>query len=268
MIVEWPRERAADLVALLPELTVEDATRVLWDDAGGFVLGPSDGSAAIAGIKRGDRGFVRCVAVAAGRRRAGTATALLRAAEDRLATSTLYVGGEAPFYLWPGVDAMCTDALAFFEARGFLRAGVELNMTCPAAHVAAPPPGICIDRVADGGRAIEFVRAQWPHWVPEAERAIELGTCFVATEGDDGGVVGFIGHSVNRRGWLGPMGTVPVKQGGGVGTALVAAVCADARAAGRTSVEIAWVGPVGFYAKAVGAVVSRAFVRMRSRSSR
>ena len=33
-------------------------------------------------------------------------------------------------------------------------------------------------------------------------------------------------------------------------------------------VDVAWTGPVGFYAKAVGAVVSRTFVRMRSRISR
>jgi predicted N-acetyltransferase YhbS len=112
------------------------------------------------------------------------------------------------------------------------------------------------------------VGANWPNWVAEAQRGVELGTCFRATDSSSGEIVGFIAHSVNRVGWLGPMGTVPTRQGGGVGTALVAAVCADARTAGRAEVEVAWVGPVGFYAKAVGAVVSRAFVRMRSRSSR
>ena len=257
-------ERAADVVRLLPELDEGDAARVLWGD--GFVMGSDDGSAVIAGVERYGIGFIRALAVDAGHRRKGLGTSLLEAAVGRLGTSDVVVGGEAPFYLWPGVDARWTEALAFFEARGFARVGVELNMTCSASHTAEPPSGVSVTRVDNADAVLAFVGASWPNWVDEARRAVELGTCFVAT--DSAEVVGFIGHSVNRVGWLGPMGTVPLRQGGGVGTALVAAVCADARAAGRDEVEIAWVGPVGFYAKAVGAVVSRAFVRMRSRSSR
>jgi GNAT superfamily N-acetyltransferase len=266
------------LVALMPgePLASADATRVLWADPdGGVVLGPADGSAAISVIVRHGIGFVRFLAVAPERRRRGVATALLEAGRDWLsgqgASDDVVVGAEAPFYLWPGVDTRWTEALSFFEAAGFARAGVEMNMTCSAAHMADPPAGVGIGRVsADDDSAaacLAFVGQHWPNWVAEAQRGIDLGTCFLALD-DDGEAVGFIAHSVNRVGWLGPMGTDPVKQRGGVGTALVAAVCADARAAGRDAVEVAWVGPVGFYVKAVGAVVSRTFVLMRSRSSR
>jgi hypothetical protein len=44
-----------------------------------------------------------------------------------------------------------------------------------------------------------------------------------------------------------------------VGSALLSAACKDLRAAGHADAEIAWVGPVGFYANAAGASVSRTF---------
>jgi len=65
-------------------------------------------------------------------------------------------------------------------------------------------------------------------------------------------------HSVSRAGWVGPMATDPAWRGRGVGSAALGAICADLMAAGATSAEICWVGPVRFYA-AAGATVSRAF---------
>jgi GNAT superfamily N-acetyltransferase len=215
-------------------------------------------------------GFIRLLAVHPEDRRNGRARVLLDAATGWLrdaGAADIYTGGEAPFYLWPGVDVRAADAVSFFEAAGYARLGAEMNMTCAADHRADPPTGVEVRRVIEGAPVLAFVGRHWPNWRAEAERAVGLGTCFAATDAA-GNVVGFIGHSVNRAGWLGPIGTDPARQHGGVGSALVAAVCADARDAGRDSVEIAWVGPVGFYVKAVGAVVSRTFLRMRSRISR
>jgi GNAT superfamily N-acetyltransferase len=70
--------------------------------------------------------------------------------------------------------------------------------------------------------------------------------------------VGFACHSVNRAGWFGPTGTDPARRGAGVGHALLAEVCRDAMVAGYADVEISWIGPMRFYAKAGGAV-SRVF---------
>jgi hypothetical protein len=55
------------------------------------------------------------------------------------------------------------------------------------------------------------------------------------------------------------MATDARRQHGGVGTALLGALCADLAAEGIAEAEIAWVGPVRFYAKAAGARVSRVF---------
>ena len=54
------------------------------------------------------------------------------------------------------------------------------------------------------------------------------------------------------------MATDPVRQRSGVGRALLGAVCAcPLAAAGHTEADIAWVGPIGFYAKAGAAVSPR-----------
>jgi hypothetical protein len=54
------------------------------------------------------------------------------------------------------------------------------------------------------------------------------------------------------------MATEPARQHGGVGSALLAAVCADLDAHGVTTGEIAWVSNLRFYGKC-GATVSRVF---------
>jgi len=66
-------------------------------------------------------------------------------------------------------------------------------------------------------------------------------------------------HSVNRAGWFGPTGVDPDRQRRGVGGPLLAACLQDLQVAGFERCEISWIGPVGFYAKAAGAVVSRVF---------
>ena len=107
-----------------------------------------------------------------------------------------------------------------------------------------------------------LVQKHWPNWEAEALRAVEHGCCHVAVAADEAatsGALGFACHSVNRAGWIGPMGTDPHGQHGGVGTAMLSQLCRDLRAADMPEAEVAWVGPVGFYAKAAGATVSRVF---------
>src|SRR5205085_11652199 len=112
----------------------------------------------------------------------------------------------------------------------------------------------------------DFATVEYPHWVPELDRAVELGTAFAARDAT-GKTVGFSCHSVNRAGWIGPMATDPTLQHGGVGSAVLAAVCADLEARGLPSGEIAWVSNLRFYGKC-GARVSRVFLGGRLRLSR
>ena len=153
-----------------------------------------------------------------------------------------------------------------FEAAGYRDRGAALNMSCPTTFRSPPPDGVTIARAivdADAEAALALAQAHWPNWVAEVTRAVDHGTCFLARSAGDGGdggpAIGFACHSVNRVGWVGPMATASNRRHAGVGGALLSALCADLRAASLPDAEIAWVGPVGFYAKTAGASVSRVF---------
>ena len=279
----WGPARVDDLAALVgaampgEALTAEELLACCWDDPAAAVLGDDDGYGAVGVVTRtvGDAavGFVVVLAVAPVAQGEGRGRRLLDAAvawsADR-GCREVHAGGSAPFYLWPGVDTRWTRGLCLFESAGFERVGAEVNMSCVSTFRAAPPPGVVVDRVvadADAEAVHAFCVAHFPHWVPEVARGIEQGGCFFG-RADGAEVIGFACHGVNRAGWLGPMGTDPGRRRAGVGAALLSAVCADVAAGGRLDVEIAWVGPVGFYARSAGAAVSRVFLRMRSRIGR
>ena len=72
---------------------------------------------------------------------------------------------------------------------------------------------------------------------------------------------------MNRAGWIGPMATDPTLQHGGVGSALLGALCADLESHDIRSGEISWVSNLRFYGKC-GARVSRVFLGGRKRLDR
>jgi len=273
-------EQAGDLAAVvaaaLPDerLTAAELAACLWDDpAPTLVLGSAEGDAVAAAVVRdtplGRYAAIQLIAVAPEARRQGRATALLehlhRWAFDEHDVGLVSAAGGSPFYLWPGVDAFATPALCLFERLGYEPSGAALNMSYASTHRAAPPTGLtlsCPDDPAAVAAALAFVTSHWPHWAAETGRALDRGTCVVAVD-SVGAVTGFACHSVNRAGWLGPMGTDPVRRHGGLGTALLGAIAEQVQASGLHETEISWLGPVGFYANAAGAAVSRVFQSMR-----
>lgn len=280
----WDRTRADELAAIVDAalpgegLTADELTAVCWEDGDPtVVIGDAAGAGAAAGVVHdaGEArvGFVQLVAVRPEARRQGVGRALVegvvRWAVEEQSCTALAAGGAAPFYLWPGVDVHATPALCLFEALGFRPRGSELNMSFPSSHRAPTPAGIELRRAldeADVAAGLDFVGRHWPNWVAETQRAVDHGTCHLAWSTTDGVVVGFGCHSVNRLGWLGPMGTDPDRRAGGTGNALLGAIATDLMAAGLPSVEVAWVGPVRFYAKAAGATVSRSFRSLSRRA--
>ena len=256
-----PASLTALCAAALPEerLSVADVeaccfgpdTEVLGDEGAAAVVTVRS-SADVAGA------WLLLVAVHPDEQRRGRGRALVETvvahARERGA-SELHLANCAPRYVWPGVDFAFIAALAMFEACGFEPYGAECNMAIPTSFRAPPPAGVTTEQ-EEGEGALDLARRRYPFWVDETERAIALGSCFAARA--DGETVGFACHSPNRAGWIGPMATDPDRQRGGVGRALLAAACADLERRGHRSAEIAWVGPVGFYAKC-GATVSRVF---------
>ena len=199
------------------------------------------------------------VAVEPRRQGRGSGTALVervRAEAAALGAREVHVGNCAPRYVWPGLDATWTQAGGFFESVGLRDGPLGLNMAIPATYRRPPPPGVRIEREVTGG-ALAFARRAYPQWEDELGLACEAGTAFAARD-VRGETVGFGCHSVLRAGWIGPMATEPGRQHGGVGSAVLAAVCADLDAAGVATGEIAWVSTLRFYGKC-GATVSRVF---------
>jgi GNAT superfamily N-acetyltransferase len=291
-IETWDVDRARALAALVEAalpgegLSEDELVSCLWDDppadAGsgqaGVVLALPDGTGAAAVVWRPDRdgvhrpgAFVKLVAVHPGARREGRGHALMAAAEAWAwdhGAAELRLEGTPPFYLWPGVDAMATEALCLAESRGYEVVGTGLNLALPTGFRAPTPVGLDLHRVIDDtdvGRVERLVTTAWPEWWDETRRAVEHGCCHAAfpVAGSPGGpAVGFACHSVSRAGWLGPMGTDPDQSRGGIGQALLSAVCRDLMIAEMPRVEICWAGPLRFYAKA-GATVSRVFRQYR-----
>jgi GNAT superfamily N-acetyltransferase len=260
--VTLPPDRLARLVgAALPDegLSASDLETCCYG-RDTVILGDDHGAAALTRQRFGDTAaaWLVLLAVHPDHQRAGRGRALVEAcAEGARAAGALdlHLGNAIPRYVWPGVDFRFTAALSLFEATGFEPYGAECNMAIATGYRADPPDGVVIERETDTGAAALASRS-FPHWLDEVERGVAGGTCFAARA--NGETIGFACHSVNRNGWIGPMATDPERQRGGFGRALLGALCADLELAGVGRAEIAWVGPVGFYAKA-GARVSRVF---------
>ncbi|MGH1563870.1 GNAT family N-acetyltransferase [Mumia sp. DW29H23] len=222
------------------------------------------------------RAYVKVVVVAESHRRHGWGSRLLTALEAAAVGAgarTIQAGGSAPAYWWPGVDTRDSAALAFFASCGYassdvpLATNLDVDLVAHRELVLAPTPAeVPMHRLT---------RAEWPAfeawmsetwgatWAAEAGAALTRDpvSCFVAVE--DGTYLGFAAYDTNRAGWFGPMGSSPAARGRGVGSALLRACLSDYVEAGRTACEIAWIGPVDFYARTVGAEPGRTFVALR-----
>ncbi|GGL02711.1 hypothetical protein Sme01_19650 [Sphaerisporangium melleum] len=221
----------------------------------------------------GDAGHVDLLAVHPAAQGRGLGRDLLRAAEDWLrdqGAREVRLAGNPPCYAWPGIDVRYTPAVCLAESLGYERYRAAFNMTAdlPAAagdrgdgeerqereRLAAA--GVTLHAAPPGERAevAAFARRVWNgNWAWEAEQATG---CHYASR--DGEIIGFAAWG-SRPAWFGPMGTAEAARGLGVGRVLLRRCLAEQAAAGLTSVQIGWVAPIRFYARAVGARVERVF---------
>jgi len=92
------------------------------------------------------------------------------------------------------------------------------------------------------------------YWVSELTVAMahQPPGCFIAVV--DGELVGFACYDATARGFFGPTGVAENQRGKGIGAALLAHTLVAMKAQGYAYAVIGGVGPVEFYANAVGAV--------------
>ena len=266
-----PRRLLAEKLFDPPRTT--DDVRVLIHRRGARVV------AAMHGVSREDdrRGWIGLFAVDPESRRRGIATALLESHFERFRehgiadVEALAIPGN---YAWPGVDPCWPGAVPFLERRGFVRSGDSRNLavdlaSAPLDHGERLSSDVSISRVADDVelRAVAtFAEREFGgDWGGEVRRAgwrAPPGVFIARIRGD---VVAFAAHSGLNREWgfFGPMGTLASCRGLGIGRALLVRCLRDLRDDGHAVAVIPWVGPVDFYARAVGARVAREFRRYR-----
>ncbi|HUR03671.1 MAG TPA: GNAT family N-acetyltransferase [Nonomuraea sp.] len=211
-------------------------------------------------------GHIDLLAVHPDVRGRGHGRELVRAAEEWLrsagATQARFAGNP-PCYAWPGIDVRYTAAACLAESLGYERYHMAWNMTADLGTDLSVDDDLV--RLAESGvhvhgadqareRVAAFVREQWNEfWAWEAVNATGLHYAE-----RDGRILGFAAWGA-RPAWFGPMGTAPEARGLGVGGVLLRRCLADMRAAGQSSAQISWVGPLRFYSRAVGARAERVF---------
>jgi mycothiol synthase len=248
---------------------------------GGRVIGVVLGS-----VSHRDRsiGHVDLIAVDPQERRRGVARALVSRVEGALAglgAGDVVIAGNAPYYAWPGIDVRYTPAICAAMAFGFEQDQPAWNMTVDLTAEAsgAAPEATAGDEARLAGEDITIRRAGAEDvpalvrftlanfgegWAGEITHSVgrDQAGCYLALA-KDGAILGFAAYGSSRPSWFGPMGTAPAARGSGIGALLLRRCLADQRAAGHNHVQIGWVGPLPFYAKAVAARVERVFLLYR-----
>ncbi len=230
---------------------------------------PRDGDAASS-----PTGYVKLFAVAPGYQRRGIGKALLGEVECRLTdrgAAAIRVFGDAPYYLRPGVDFRLTPLVCLLQRGGYRFRGNAVNMDVDLSRANLDTAddetrlgrlGIAVRRLeaGDATRFREYMERDWSWgWTVEACRSLDREPISTHVALHEGQIVGFASHSASGPGQFGPMGVKPELRRHGIGAVLLKRCLADLRAQGYTSAEIQWVGPIGFYARHVGANLSRCF---------
>lgn len=138
------------------------------------------------------------------------------------------------------------DLLVNLHSRRMAELGERVNGVEASIRPALPPE---LQIVQD------WVRRHFSqYWVSEVTVAIshQPPGCLVAIVA--GELVGFACYDATARGFFGPTGVAESQRGKGVGQALLYHTLAAMKAHGYAYAVIGGVGPVDFYARAVGAV--------------
>ncbi len=241
--------------------------------------------------------WIKLLAVLPSAQRQGIGSALLVEAQQHISQTTgavpkLRVGDHPGNYLAPGVDERYLAGHSFFRSRGFGEVARLLNLRAPVRENPLVTPErlamLCKTATAAGYTirratatdveplltmitgsfapvwSFEVARALGPPLGGEAAEyadALPEGPAVHVALDEAGAVVAFAAHDGNNRGlgWFGPMGTLDKHRGHGLGEALLLGCLLDVVDRPDGGV-IAWVGPVGFYSRASGAVPDRRFV--------
>ena len=249
--------------SLLDPPSADELRRSLTSSDQPAVVRGDPSSGVVATVTDGVQGFVRFLAVDPTQRSRGLGRALLAAAEADLrdaGATSVTVGADAPYYLWPGIDTRELAAICLVERLHYRRADVHLNMDVELATIPPDPGGWRVAGHDDRDAVAEWATEHWTFWRAEMLRASDQDGLVLAEDAD--GITAVCAYDVNRAGFVGPVAVRPDRLGRGDGRAPLLGALHRLRASGRTQAEIAWVSPVVPYAR-VGATMGRSFLVYR-----
>jgi mycothiol synthase len=258
----WLRRRTLDDATCLPELLLlaEEGDAIV-----GFCLG----------ALREKQGVVKLFGVSDAHKRLGIATALFDEIEGRfraLGAESVTVGAVPPNYFEPGVSLVWTDTISFLLHRGYDTDRVaRVNMRVDLAHTdlrteaeeaSLAAAGIAVRRAtaADVAAAMEMARANFSEaWAVEVGATLqqEPVSLYVAWAGDE--LVSFAAYDAAGPGRFGPTGTLESYRRRGIGGVLLKRCLRSMHDNGASVGDILWAGPIGYYARAVGARIHQAY---------
>lgn len=222
------------------------------------------------------RGHVRLMCVDRPYRQQGIGTALLGDIEKRLKDKGVQVVTimDDPFnYFTPAVDFRYTEAFCFLEKHKYAFYRENHNLLCNLDVKAWPQldgqiadlskEDVEIRRAtqADSESIHAFLEEHWAGWHDEVQGALDNNPISLYIAKHEGNTIAFSGYQGNNKSlsWFGPMGTLPVLRGKGIGGILLRLCLRDLARQGFRTAIIPWVGPTRFYSKMCGAWIDRCF---------
>ena len=245
----------------------------------GFLLRDSGNTIGfMIGVLRGNEGCLKLFAVDRERRRLGLGSTMLAEIEALFRSGgaeRVRILNCSPCYFTPGLDPRYTEAFCFLQSHGYAAERYVHNMDVDltgndfdTAQVESKftKEGFKIRRLEheEEQTFYEWMLGTWSqNWTTEACNSLKNTpvTTFIALD-SDGNICGFATYDVTMfRGGFGPTGVEERLRGLGIGKALFLRCLQDMKTRGYPRCEIAWVGPISFYAHTAGARICATFMQ-------
>ena len=240
--------------------------------------------AALADEHRQGPGGIKLFAVSPPYHRRGIASHLFDLAEDALrarGVSQCVAVNCGNNRLSLGLDVRYTAALCLLLRRGYELTGPTQDMAVDLVGRSAPDLSTDEAQLGAHGVAVRRARPDEQRWVCDGVERVMVAptpgrrwaylaaqafrhdppTIEVAEDVRSGAFLGFAAYDAARWGALGPMGVASDVRRAGLGSVLLKRCLRDMQADGYQQGEIFSVGPIPFYAKTIGARISRVFYR-------
>ncbi|MCX6149468.1 MAG: GNAT family N-acetyltransferase [Ignavibacteriales bacterium] len=266
---------------LLKEKTFEDPdfnpniTLVGFNDSTQDLVGFIQGVIRIR--ETGKMGYIKLICVDSNDRRKHVASNLYGIVEEKMkadGVNAIRVYESWPNYFMPGLDPYYTEAVCFFERKGFKKIGDTSNLEADLAYQnfettkseeVLAQKGVSVKRaeLSDKERVIGWIRENFKAWESEVTSSFENNPISIHLAEMEGKIIAFSGYEGNNKGtgWFGPMGTAEAARGKNVGGVLYRRCLADMKEIGFVKAIIPWVGPIPFYMHYSNAKVKRVFWR-------